>query len=139
MGELLRPRCRDSLNIRRNELTHLKLHPGEQVHPVHNVTILARRSDGMATICGGALCWSITRRGQEESGSNFLCFTSWGMVPEKTHLERIAYFSRTASHSIITADAGWYGECEAMDDWVSQAVQLAHKQVAVSAGNEADQ
>jgi len=105
------------------ERTHFKLHPGEQVRTPRALLMfwkgdfvrsqnLFRRFilDHYTPRPGGKLLQSPITNGV------------WGMVEEKVHTTRINIMLKSkVPFDQYWIDAGWYGDCVKIEDWVQQA------------------
>ncbi len=113
-----------NLNIRAGlEVTHFKLHPGEQVRGPR-ILLLFWKGDCLR---GHNVFRSLILRhytpcpgGKQLQAP--ICYGSWGMLKEEEQLKKVRDLVKNKLPvEYFWIDAGWYGNCQTMNDWFAQA------------------
>ena len=105
------------------ERTHLKLHPGEEIR-TPGILLFFWRGEALRAH-NLFRRFMLARHTPKQSGRPVTLPVSmgqWGMVATKDHAAKIKLLLK---HKVpfehFWIDAGWYGDCKKMEDWIPQA------------------
>jgi alpha-galactosidase len=113
-----------NLNIQAGlEVTHFKLHPGEQVRGPR-ILLLFWKGDRLRShnVFRSLIVRHYTPRPDGKPLQPPICYGSWGMMKEEEHFKKIHNLAKKKlPGDYYWVDAGWYGNCQHMNDWYAQA------------------
>lgn len=113
-----------SLDVRAGmERTHLVLHPGEHIRTPRILLVFWR---GEYLAAQNMFRQFVLRHASPRPGGKLIrtpiSLNHWGMTPEAEHLKRIEGKTRAKmAFDTYWIDAGWYGKCDQVSDWYTQA------------------
>lgn len=106
------------------ELTHLKLHPGESIRTPSILLLFWRGADRVRSqnLLRSLILRHYTPQPSGKPLEPPVAWSSWGMFPEPEMLRRINILKKARLPlDCFWIDAGWYGDCQRVDDWYGQA------------------